>query len=156
MDRVTIMLQNKQLIEELINSSEETKAKIHAAIIDGVSKRIVKNVVNNTDASIRAAIENAQVELQKKYTEEKKQGWSSYYNLKKEYTEVVKQEVERAWRQHIDASVKEVAEKVTEVYKLRLESAFNCYIAKINRMTDNLDEEIKKAVNENISKRLNG
>ena len=28
MDRVTIMLQNKQLIEELINSSEETKAKI--------------------------------------------------------------------------------------------------------------------------------
>ena len=68
MDRVTIMLQNKQLIEELINSSEETKAKVHAAIIDGVSKRIVKNVIKNMDDSIKGAIEQAQNDLLKKFT----------------------------------------------------------------------------------------
>ena len=154
MDRVTIMLQNKQLIEELINSSEETKAKIHAAIIDGVSKRIVKNVVTNMDVSIKGAIDQAQESLRKKYMEDKRDGWRSYYKLKEEYTQCVEAAVRKAWSDEINRSIAEVKEKVAAAYQTRLERAYNEYIGKIESLTDKLDDKIKEAVNENISRRL--
>ena len=154
MDRVTIMLQNKQLIEELINSSEETKAKIHAAIIDGVSKRIVKNVVTNMDASIKGAIEQAQDHLLKKFTEDKRDGWRSYYKLKQEYAQVVDAAVRKAWSEEIDKSVKEYREKVAATYEKRLQRAYDEFIVKIQTLTDNLDDRIQDAVNKNIRERF--
>lgn len=156
MDRVTISLQNKELIEDIINSSDEVKARIHNAIIDGVSKRITKNVVTNMDASVKAAIETAQMELHKKYMDEKRQGWSSYYKLKEQYRQCVEAAVRKAWSDEIDRSIQEVKEKVKAAYQTRLERAYQNYIAKIEQMTDRLDDKIKEAVNENISRRLNG
>lgn len=154
MDRVTIMLQNKQLIEELINSSAETKAKIHAAIIDGVSKRIVKNVVTNMDDSIKGAIEQAQDHLLKKFTEDKRDGWRSYYKLKQEYAQVVDAAVRKAWSEEIDKSVKEYRERVAATYEKRLQRAYDEFIVKIQTLTDNLDDRIQEAVNKNIKERF--
>lgn len=154
MDRVTISLQNKELIEEIINSSDEVRAKIHNAIIDGVSKRITKNVVTNMDASVKAAIETAQMELHKKYMYETWQGWSSHFKLKEQYRQCVEAAVRKAWSDEIDRSIQEVKEKVAAAYKIRLERAYNEYIGKIESLTDKLDDKIKEAVNENISRRL--
>jgi hypothetical protein len=156
MDRVTISLQNKELIEDIINSSDEVKARIHNAIIDGVSKRITKNVVTNMDASVKAAIETAQMELHKKYMDETRQGWSSHYKLKEQYRQCVEGAVRKAWSDEIDRSIQEVKEKVKAAYQTRLERAYQNYIAKIEEMTDHLDDKIKEAVSENISRRLNG
>lgn len=154
MDRVTISLQNKELIEDIINSSDEVRAKIHNAIIDGVSKRITKNVVNNMDASVKAAIDQAQESLRKKYMEDKRDGWRSYYKLKEEYAQCVEAAVRKAWSDEINRSIAEVKEKVAAAYQIRLERAYNEYIGKIESLTDKLDDKIKEAVNENISKRL--
>lgn len=156
MDRVIISLQNKELIEDIINSSDEVKAKVHNAIIDGVSKRITKNVVTNMDASVKAAIETAQMELHKKYMEGTQQGWSTYYKLKEQYRQCVENAVKEAWSDEIDRSIQEVKERVTAAYQTRLERAYNDYIVKIESLTDKLDEKIKEAVNENISRRLKG
>ena len=52
--------------------------------------------------------------------------------------------------------LQEVKEKVKAAYQTRLERAYQNYIAKIEEMTDRLDDKIKEAVNENISRRLNG
>ena len=154
MDRVTISLQNKELIEEIINSSDEVRAKIHNAIIDGVSKRITKNAVNNMDASVKAAIDQAQESLRKKYMEDERDGWRSYYKLKEEYAQCVEAAVRKAWSDEINRSIAEVKEKVAAAYQIRLERAYNEYIGKIESLTDKLDDKIKEAVNENISKRL--
>lgn len=156
MDRVTIMLQNKQLIEELINSSDETKAKIHAAIIDGVSKRIVKNVVTNMDSSVSNAIEKAQEELMLLYMDKFGSGWNNCYKLKPKYSETVRNSVRNAWNEEISKSVKEWIEHVESKYKERLERAYAAYIDRIEYLTANLEDEIKKAVDANISKRLGG
>lgn len=154
MDRVTISLQNKELIEEIINSSDEVKAKIHNAIIDGVSKRITKNVVTNMDSAVKAAIQTAQDELMKKFLDGKCSGWSNIYKLKEEYAQCVNEAVRKAWTAEIDRSIGEWREKVEATYKQRLERAYNEYIAKIQKLTDSLDDKIKEAVNENISKRF--
>ena len=154
MDRVTIMLQNKQLIEELINSSDETKVKVHAAIIDGVSKRIVKNVVTNMDSAVSDAIEEAQKKLMLLYMDKFNGGWSNYYKLKPEYAETVLNAVRNAWNEEIGKSVKERIEYVESKYKERLDRAYAAYIEKIEHLTANLEDEIKKAVDANISKRL--
>lgn len=154
MDRVTIMLQNKQLIEEIINSSEETKAKIHAAIIDGVSKRIVKNVVTNMDDSIKGAIEQAQGDLLKKFTENKREGWKSYYKLKQEYAHEIDFAVRKAWSEEIDRSINEWKKEVAKTYEKRLQSAYNEFIIKIQTLTYNLDDKIKEAVDKNIRARF--
>ena len=148
------MLQNKQLIEELINSSEETKAKIHAAIIDGVSKRIVKNVVTNMDDSIKGSIEQAQDDLLKKFTEDKREGWKSYYKLKPEYAHEIDVAVRKAWSQEIDRSINEWKEKVAATYEKRLQRAYDEFIVKIQTLTDNLDDKIQEAVDKNIRARF--
>lgn len=154
MDRVTIMLQNKQLIEELINSSEETRMKVHAAIIDGVSKRIVKNVVTNMDDSIKRSIEQAQDDLMKKFAEDKRDGWRSYYKLKQEYVQLVDAAVRKAWSKEIDKSVKEYQDKVAATYEKRLQRAYDEFIVKTQTLTANLDDKIQEAVDKNIKKRF--
>lgn len=154
MDRVTVSLQNKELIEEIINSSDEVRAKIHNAIIDGVSKRIAKNVISNMESSIKYAIEKVQDELLSKYMDGKRMGWSTIYDLKKEYKEEVRNEVRRAWDDEIRASVAEIKEKVAASYEERLRFAYEAYVSKIEKMTEHLDDKIKEAVDENISKRF--
>lgn len=154
MDRVTIFLQNKELIEEIINSSDEVRAKIHNAIIDGVSKRITKNVVNNMDASIKAAIDKAQENLHKKFMEDKSDGWRTYYKLKEDYARCIEEAVHKEWSNMINRSIAEEKEKVAAAYQTRLERAYKDYICKIENLTDRLDEKIKEAVNENIIKKL--
>lgn len=157
MDRTTIMLQNKQLIEELINSSDETKVKVHAAIIDGVSKRIVKNVIANMDDSIKMAIEDAQDALSKKFMDIKSNnGWGKYYKLKPEYEEEVRKSVHDAWSDEIYKSVQEWKSDIEERYRHRLEAALNGYINKIDYLTAHLEDKIKDAVDANISRRLGG
>lgn len=154
MDRVTIMLQNKELIEELINSSEETKAKIHAAIIDGVSKRIVKNVIKNMDGSIKGAIEQAQVDLLKKFTETKREGWRSYYRLNPIYAKEINDAVSKAWSEEIDRSINESKKEVVANYEKRLQRAYDEFIVKIQSLTNNLDDKIQEAVDKNIRARF--
>ena len=154
MDSVTITLQNKELIEEIINSSAEVKAKVNNAIIDGVSKRLLKNVVNNMDASVKAAIDQAQESLSKKYMECKRDGWRSHYKLKEEYAQCIEAAVRKAWSDDINRSISEVKEKVAAAYQTRLERAYNEYIGKIESLTDSLDDKIKEAVDKNISERL--
>ena len=46
MDNVRVNIQNKDLIKEFIESNPDLKVKINNAIIDGVSKRLLKNVLN--------------------------------------------------------------------------------------------------------------
>lgn len=154
MDRVTISLQNKELIEEIINSSDEVKAKIHNAIIDGVSKRITKNVVANTDASVKGAIDQAQDYLLNKFTEDKREGWRSYYKLKEEYAQCVDAAVRKAWLGEIQRDIDEVKQKVAASYEKRLKEAYEMFIYQIEQRTAKLDEVIKKAVEESIMKRF--
>lgn len=150
------MLQNKQLIEELINSSDETKVKVHAAIIDGVSKRIVKNVIANMDDSIKMAIEDAQDVLSKEFMDIKSNGWRKYYKLKPEYAEEVRKAVHDAWSDEILKNAQEWMTDIEEKYRNRLEVALTNYINKIDYLTAHLEDKIKDAVDANISKRLGG
>lgn len=151
MDRVTIMLQNKQLIEELINSSEQTSVKVHAAIIDGVSKRIVKNVINSTDDAIKSALREADKELSKNYIS--KEPWGGY-KLREEYQKEIVKQVRNAWVNCLNENIQEVTKNVAEKYQSRLEFAINEFLAKINRQTDAIDDVIKKAVERVVSEKL--
>ena len=46
MDNVRVNIQNKDLIKEFIESNPDLEVKINNAISDGVSKRLLKNVLN--------------------------------------------------------------------------------------------------------------
>lgn len=52
MDNVRVNIQNKDLIKELIESNPDLEVKINNAIIDGVSKRILKQVLNHYDSAV--------------------------------------------------------------------------------------------------------
>ena len=55
MDNVRVNIQNKDLIKELIESNPDLEVKINNAIIDGVSKRMLKNVLNQFDTTFKCA-----------------------------------------------------------------------------------------------------
>lgn len=63
MDTVKITLQNKELIEELINSSEKLKVEIDKKIIDEIVKRLVTKVLNNFNGATKEAFDELEQKL---------------------------------------------------------------------------------------------
>ena len=57
MDVVKITLQNKELIEELINSSEKLKVDINKKIIDEIAKRLTAKILNNFNGATKKAFD---------------------------------------------------------------------------------------------------
>lgn len=73
MDNVRVNIQNKDLIKEFIESNPDLEVKINNAIIDGVSKRLLKNVLNEY-RQIKIATNNLDERIEKavaKYFQER-------------------------------------------------------------------------------------
>lgn len=152
MDRVTITLQNKDLIEEIINSSNELQIQVHNAIIDGITKRIVKNVLMTADDAINKAVASAKEESASKFME--KLGscdWNPNWVLKEEYRQLITARVQKVWRDQLSSSVEKQTEKIIDSYKVRLESALGALLLEITNKTAHLNDIIQKSV-ENILK----
>lgn len=151
MDRVTIMLQNKQLIEELINSSNEARWAVHAAIIDAVSKRIVKNVTTNIDEGLRKAVNMEEEKLLQKFMD--RNTWGNL-SLKREFVEAIQAEVADAWQEKIKLEIEYIRKKVAAKYEDKLKLEYERYIANINRMCANLDSVLERTVEKVIREKF--
>lgn len=69
MDVVKITLQNKELIEELINSSEKLKVDIDKKIIDEIVKRLVTKVLNNFNNATKKAFDELEQKVSLEFLE---------------------------------------------------------------------------------------
>lgn len=69
MDVVKITLQNKELIEELINSSENLKVEINKKIIDEIAKKLVTKILNNFNDATKKAFDELEEKVSLEFLE---------------------------------------------------------------------------------------
>lgn len=151
MDNVKITLQNKELIESIINSTENLKVKIHDAIIDAITKRFIKNIENSdvVDKKLKEAMKKVEDEISQKYLRKEKSQWgySTEWKLNPEYEDAVIKAVKKAYSDLVDEKVKELVEPIIKTFKTRLDGAVGSFEGRI-------DEYAKRAVQDAVEKRF--
>ena len=157
MDRVTISLQNKELINEIINSSENLKVMIPNSIMDAVNKRVVKTVMNSpiVDNAAKKAVESAENEIKKKYLVEEKGSFGyPYYKVNSKLQQVIDAAVRTAFSDEIDKLVKIYGERIAATYEKRLNMFMDTLLNKVQNYDAELDKAVGKAVKEAVEKRF--
>ena len=156
MDNVKITLQNRELIEDLINNSNNLELEIHNAIIDGVSKRTLKAVMNDMEVAKRIddAKRKAEDEISKKYFNSEKSNWgySTVYTLKPEYQKIIDKEIEKAFNSKLNSKISEVTKDIAKPYTEELNKILNNWVEKIKKY--DIDELARKAISEAVEKRF--
>lgn len=151
MDNVKITLQNKELIEQIINSTDNLEVTIHNAIIDAITKRFIKNIENSEiiDKKLKEAMKKVEDEVSQKYLRKEKSQWgySTEWKLNPEYETAVVKAVKNAYSNLIDEKVKELVEPFITSFKTRLEGAIGSFEGRI-------DEYAKRAVQDAVEKRF--
>ena len=155
MDNVRVNIQNKDLIKELIESNPDLEVKINNAIIDGVSKRLLKNILNQYDTTLNRAFN----EISKKISEEfldfdNRDIWRTRCKLKDEYRNHIRDIVRQTWFEEMYDDVNKVKEQVIQDYKTSLQMACSKYVQQVENATNNIDERIEKAVAKYFKERL--
>lgn len=155
MDNVRVNIQNKDLIKELIESNPDLEVKINNAIIDGVSKRMLKNVLNQFDTTFQCAFN----EISKKISEEfldfdKRDIWRTRCELKDEYKNHIRDIVRQAWYEEMYDNVNKVKEQILQDYKTSLQMACSRYVQQVENAVNTIDERIEKAVAKYFKERL--
>ena len=156
MDNVKITLQNRELIEDLINNSDNLEIAIHNAIIDGISKRTLKAVMNDTELEkkIDNVKKDAEDKIAEKYFNKEKNGWgyTTTYTLKPEYQKIIDKAVDNAFKRNLDDRVNEITKEVCKPYADRLNKVLSDWVKQIESY--DIDALAKKAINEAVEKRF--
>ena len=151
MDTVKINLQNKELIESIIKSTENLEVTIHNSIIDAITKRFIKNIENSevVDKKLKEAMKKVEDEISQKYLKKEKSQWGYSYDwkLNPEYQSIVEKAVKKAYSDLVDEKVKELAEPILKTFKTRLDGVIGSFEGRI-------DEYAKKAVQDAVEKRF--
>ena len=154
MDNVRVNIQNKDLIKELIESNPDLEVKINNAIIDGVSKRILKQVLNHYDSAVDKTFDELSEKLAKEFLDFEYGSWSVKYKLKDEYRDHIRDIVRNAWYEEMYDDVNKIKEQILQDYKTLLQAACNRYVQQVENATNNIDERIEKAVAKYFKERL--
>ena len=154
MDNVRVNIQNKDLIKELIESNPDLEVKINNAIIDGVSKRLLKNILNQYDTTLNRAFNEVSEKLSKEFLDFEYGAWSTKYKLKDEYKNHIRDIVRQTWFEEMYDDVSKVKEQILQDYKTSLQMACSKYVQQVENATNNIDERIEKAVAKYFKERL--
>lgn len=155
MDNVRVNIQNKDLIKELIESNPDLEVKINNAIIDGVSKRLLKNVLNQYDTTLNRAFNEISEKLSKEFLDfDNRDIWYTRCVLKDEYKNHIRDIVRQAWYEEMYDNVNKVKEQILQDYKTSLQMACSRYVQQVENAVNNLDERIEKAVAKYFKERL--
>ena len=154
MEKVSFTLQNRELIEEIIEKNPDLQTRIHNSIIDSLSKRLVKSICNTPEVQDRIEREQKKFEenLLKQIMEPAQYGYS--YQLKTEYarklTEFIKDRINEELHNGIARVIREECEKkYGEVHDM-VARAVDARVEEINKfdaekyMKEKIDEEIKR------------
>ena len=154
MDNVRVNIQNKDLIKELIESNPDLEVKINNAIVDGVSKRLLKNVLNDYNVALDRAFNEVSEKLSKEFLDFEYGSWSTKYKLKDEYKNHIRDIVRQTWFEEMYDDVSKVKEQILQDYKTSLQMACSKYVQQVENATNNIDERIEKAVAKYFKERL--
>ena len=131
------------------------EVKINNAIIDGVSKRLLKNVLNEYDTTLNRAFEEVSEKISKEFLDfDNSNWWQTRCKLKDEYKKHIRDIVRQAWYEEMYDDVNKIREQVLQDYKTSLEMVCSKYARQIEITTNNFDERIEKAVAKYFQKRL--
>lgn len=146
MDKVTITLQNKELIESIIGSSKDIEIKVHNAVIDSITKRLIKNVKNASDydSALRKACEKAEKELKSDFLKEDTSSFYRSYKFNKEYENAISIRIKELWEEEIASKVNDVIQKTIPAYEYQLNEALNAKLKEIESI--DVGSIIKKSV----------
>lgn len=155
MDNVRVNIQNKDLIKELIESNPDLEVKINNAIIDGVSKRLLKNVLNQFDTTLNRTFNEVSEKISKEFLDfDNSSWWQTKCKLKDDYKKHIRDIVRQAWYEEMYDDVNKVKEQVIQDYKTSLQMACSKYVQQVENATNNIDERIEKAVAKYFKERL--
>ena len=155
MNNVRVNIQNKDLIKELIESNPDLEVKINNAIVDGVSKRVLKNVLNQFDATLNRTFNEVSEKISKEFLDfDNSSWWQKRYNLKDDYKKHIRDIVRQTWFEEMYDDVSKVKEEVLQDYKTSLQMACSKYVQQVENATNNIDERIEKAVAKYFKERL--
>lgn len=155
MDSVRVNIQNKDLVKELINSNPDLEVKINNAIIDGVSKRLLKNVLNEYDTTLNRAFNEVSEKVHKEFLDFDNSSWrQTRYKLKDDYKNHIRDVVRQAWYEEMYSDVNKIKEQVLQDYKTSLQMACSRYVQQVENATNNIDERVEKAVAKYFKERL--
>ena len=155
MDNVRVNIQNKELIKELIESNPDLEVKINNAIIDGVSKRMLKNVLNQFDTTFKCAFNEISEKISKEFLDfDNRDIWRTRCKLKDEYKNHIRDIVRQTWFEEMYDDVNKVKEQILQDYKTSLQMACSKYVQQVENATNNIDERIEKAVAKYFKERL--
>ena len=154
MDNVRVNIQNKDLIKELIESNPDLEVKINNAIIDGVSKRLLKNVLNEYDTTLNRAFNEVSEKLSKEFLDFEYGAWSTRYKLKDEYKNHIRDIVRQTWFEEMYNDVSKIKEQILQDYKTSLQMACSKYVQQVENAVNNIDERIEKAISKYFKERL--
>lgn len=155
MEKVSITLQNQDLIERIIAANPDLEAKIHNAIIDGVSKRISKVVSGQLSDLVDKEAKKVEDNLLKHYfTEETgSYGYGRTQVLKSEYWEKLKDGIRRSINGQINELVQSHLNEKIGVLEQVIQNRINEKIAQIENY--DIEYEIKKAIQKEVERRFN-
>ena len=154
MEKVSLTLQNRELIEEIIEKNPDLQARIHNAIVDGVSNRVVKSVCNSPE------IKDIVNREQKKYEERilsqlfDKGNYGYGYVLKTEFanklSENIRERINDELNNGIIRTIREECQKRLGSIKEKIDQEVENTLKTIKEfnaeayMKERIDEEIKR------------
>ena len=154
MEKVSLTLQNRELIEEIIEKNPDLQTRIHNSIIDSLSKRLVKSICNTPEVQDRIEREQKKFEenLLKQIMEPTQYGYS--YHLKSEYarklSEFIKDRINEELSSGVAEAIKKECEKKYEEVHDAVARAVDARVEAINKfdaekyMKEQIDREIKQ------------
>ena len=159
MDKVTITLQNKELIEEIINSTPDLQVKVTNAILDSISKRTVKNVLNNVEVNKRIdeAVNKAKDQVIEQFfsKEPGSYGYSTVFKLKPNFMDVFKRKINAVLSEEVDKMVEETAKKIVPTYEKRLTEKLEATLKEFDEQSEKIGELVKAEVRRVIEEKFN-
>ena len=157
MDVVKVTLQNKELIEELINSSEKLKVELNKKILDELSKRLMTKVLNNFDDATKKAFDELEHKISLEYLERVKP-YSNNYRLAENYRNEIATRIRNAWEDNLRVDIDDAKDTIITLLKAKLERMSDDAVKRLEKryseVYDNIDKKIEEAVANYFKKRL--
>lgn len=157
MDVVKITLQNKELIEELINSSEKLKVDIDKKIIDEIAKRLVTKILNNFNGATKKAFDELEEKISLEFLEKKPDSFNQY-RLGEQYRNEIATRIRNAWEDNMRIEVDDVKDTIIAMLTVKLDRMSDDAVKRLERryseVYDNIDKKIENAVENYFKKRL--
>lgn len=137
MEKITLHLKTKELIEELINEHAEIDIAIKNAIIDKVTKRIMqRDYFSATSTAINKIIKQEVLD-------------STGYHLNTKTTKLIEEEIKKRFDNLIQETIKEMWMDAIRSNLDKKIAEFTEYIEKVNP-----EELIKKEIEKQVKARL--